>query len=214
MGENGHLLKECSKTAFAKLFNAENYQERFPYIKDYVYVDKSTEMGKYYMKAMYVNLCIAIRPLAILSLDMDYQEECKKNNIQFDGSEVNEGHLKAERFEFRKVYDAAPAHSDFDQVDIDDFAKRPRRRRGEYAPPKKDLSVLSDTYFYRPGGGPPKKGMDAAKAPCLSETKSLEIDWETASSAWDSEDESVIDSDLETSPSCKRQRLSDSIQDW
>jgi hypothetical protein len=67
MGENGHLLKECSKTAFAKLFNAENYQERFPYIKDYVYVDKSTEMGKYYMKVMYVNLCIAIRPLAILT---------------------------------------------------------------------------------------------------------------------------------------------------
>jgi hypothetical protein len=161
------------------------------------------------MKVMYVNLCIAIRPLAILSLDMDYQEECKKNNIQFDGSEVNEGHLKAERFEFGKVYDAAPAHSDFDQVDIDDFAERPRRRRGEHAPPKKDLSVLSDF-----GGGPPKKGMDAAKAPRLSETKSLEIDGEMASSAWDSEDESVIDSDLETSPSCKRQRLSDSIQHW
>jgi len=29
LGENGHILKECSKTAFAKhmeLFNAENYQ--------------------------------------------------------------------------------------------------------------------------------------------------------------------------------------------
>jgi hypothetical protein len=33
-------------------------------------------MGKYYMKAMYVNLCTAIRPLVILSIDMDCQEEC------------------------------------------------------------------------------------------------------------------------------------------
>jgi hypothetical protein len=46
-------------------------------------------MGKYYMKAMYVNLCTAIRPLVILSIDMDCQEECNISiyiYIQFDAS--------------------------------------------------------------------------------------------------------------------------------
>lgn len=89
---------------FRLLYSPSNFFSAFPFIQHYIDIDKSCDLGKYYMGAIYTNFC------ARAKLHLDWASD--------PGRLVNSPHSRARLVDFMEQF---PMLADFDHVTRDEF---------------------------------------------------------------------------------------------
>jgi hypothetical protein len=129
-------LKDASDTGFkdrlSQKFNYQNWVFCFYYMKDYIDFEASSNLGKWYMENMYVNLGL----------------ETKR---YFDAGETKDAREK-----LLVSYDAWALNEAFDDIDKNDFAELTERYRNAQTKKKRDFAEVNDRFTIT--RAPPKKG--------------------------------------------------------
>lgn len=122
---------------FEGQFSADNFLACWPYLAEYLDVDNSTDLGKYYCKSIYANLCREVK-LYMDKKDTPEEEHARKI--------------------LRTFYDKLPIVEDYDDVSRADFDETSERARNERRARVQDAgNRLIHERFTSVGGAPPPR---------------------------------------------------------
>lgn len=128
-------LKDASDAGFkdrlGSKFNHQNWAFCYYYMKEYVDFEACSDLGKWYMENMYVNLGL----------------EAKRF--------LNAGETKDAREKLLLAYDALALNEAFDDIDKDDFVEVTERYRHNQKRKKRDFEEVHDRFSVT--RAPPKK---------------------------------------------------------
>ncbi|SLM39542.1 hypothetical protein LPUS_10111 [Lasallia pustulata] len=96
---------------FTKTFNASTFLHVWNYMDQYVDVDGSSELGKYFMKNIYVNLAMEVKRYLNVLESRGPEADARKKLLAF--------------------YDCIPIANIFKDVDKSDFKELENRSRGQ-----------------------------------------------------------------------------------
>jgi len=124
------------KNYLSNHLNAQNWAAVFNYIKDYIDLDNSSDLAKWFIKNIYANLGAECRTL-----------------VQAGGRKTAETERKA----VLTAWDAMALREEFDNMDISEIAELSNRVRADRERRKRDFTEVKNRFSIVGGSAPPKR---------------------------------------------------------